>query len=222
MFGVDYKFLIIMISSCLLTNAHSLLTEDNEVKTKDIDILRQLLNQETLLRITLTKDVEKLKQRILSKQDDKDNIPTTRPRVLEENNFINASLLQTLVRNVSGHTIEEINNKISLQMQQFSQFYDNFTKLSAILLNGIERLENVSVKETQKSDAMDVKVQTGLLDKRYRDCQEILKQNISLRNQNGVYTIYSLVEPSNEVVSSMEVKAQNSPTLGEKKSRFLQ
>ncbi|XP_062599067.1 ficolin-2-like [Saccostrea cucullata] len=191
MITVDYKFFIIFMASCVPSNAHSLLTENNETKTKDIDILRQLLNQETLFRIALTKDVENIKQYLLSKQEaatNQENDISEDRQVSEERNFINSSFLQTIAESVNNHKIEEMRKEMSLHREQFSKLSENFTKLSSMLLRGFERLENMNVTRNpmQNIAALDIDVQ----DKRYKDCQEILKQNRSLMNQNGVYTIY--------------------------------
>ncbi|XP_062589826.1 angiopoietin-1-like [Saccostrea cucullata] len=191
MITLGYKLIIIIMDFCILSNAHSLVTGSNEAKTKDVDILRQLLNQESLFRIALTKDVENIKQYLLSKQKEATNQENGISGILhssEEGNSINSSFFQTLAENVNNHKIEEMRNEISLQREQFSKLSENFTKLSSVLLRGFERLENmnVTINPMQKIAVLD----NDVLDKRYRDCQEILKENRSLMNQNGVYTIY--------------------------------
>ncbi|XP_062599066.1 angiopoietin-1-like [Saccostrea cucullata] len=195
MITVDYKFLIIIMTSCVPSNAHSLLTENNETKTKDINILRQLLNQETLFRIALTKVVENIKQYLLSKQEtatNQENDISEDRHVSEERNLVNSSFLRTLTENVNGQKLEDLSNEISSQREQFSQLSNDFKKLSAILLKGFDGLENTStnIYPVQKSYAKDFGERNDLLGKRYRDCQEMLRQNEDLGNQNGVYTIY--------------------------------
>ncbi|XP_062617763.1 techylectin-5B-like [Saccostrea cucullata] len=138
----NFNLCIIIISNIFLTNGESLVKGSTELKTSDIDILRQLINQETLFRIALTKDIVKLQENLESKQvqsTKEDRVCSKNIKVMEEGTLFN--LAKMIEENGSNKTEGMSNGNGTSLVDMLAKLSNGIT----VLLNHLENYENTSI-----------------------------------------------------------------------------
>ncbi|XP_062601427.1 uncharacterized protein LOC134263133 [Saccostrea cucullata] len=129
--------------------------DKNDIDSRNVDVFRQLLNQETIIRIALVKNVHSLMKDMVDLKQSMETLETSQQKTEEEVTAIKQEVDELKREN------ERLKLENSKHKENFNAVKDNFTKLDEDFQRGLEQIEEKRrVFETNTSTILgDLKVE---------------------------------------------------------------
>ncbi|XP_062603945.1 probable protein phosphatase DDB_G0282105 [Saccostrea cucullata] len=208
--------------SVLTDNSNSSLLDMGELESKNVDVFRQLLNQETIIRMALVKNVHALMKDMIELKQKMETLESAQQKTDIEIDKINRVKMATLQQEVNK--LKRENQKLELENKRYEDIFntikENFTQINENLREFEEQFEERR-KEFEKNTSLvlgDLKIEvrylsvtlldlnkhTLELDKSIPKMIERKYEQLSTKLNNSLETMNSdLLKASNKISRSV-------------------
>ncbi|XP_062615409.1 multimerin-2-like [Saccostrea cucullata] len=226
LFTLLFAFLIQINGLSIFTDSSgnsSSLLDINDPESKNTDVFRQLLNQETIIRMSLVKNVHALMKDMLDLKKSMETLETSQQKTDVE--------VATLKQEVEKLKTE--NQRLELENRQYEETFravtENFTKVDEHIQQVMEELEEKRERfETNTSAVLaDLKVEIRYLsvtlldlnkhtlefDKKFPEMMQEKYEQISLRLNTSVENLNNDILTTNYTISKSVSDFENSQNI---------